>query len=489
MTLLFALSLLLGEVPLPDSARPADIDAVIVAGRRAVKLQDAVKLANEKSTDLLAARASRDQVVAKTLAVMGAFLPEIALNASYVHTTAEQKFDPSLFLGGMEGIIDYSFRNAGPVFGFSNLPPNEVELQRFKNGLNERMATAFGEPITIVGRNSLYASLVVTQTLFTPQMVMLPAADQSVAAANLGASEAREQVVLNVARLYLALEGLNELTRAARDAEAVALRRERDALSLANAGMATDIALLRAKSETAQARATLATLQGQTAALLAMLEALAGEPIRPVEGETTHVDVAAGDENDSPWERTYMVRANRAGIDTYETFNKYDRVAWLPTVVAQAKGSYNSNKSFANTNWIFDATVGAQWTIFDRGQRLATQRENDAKTVEQRAKWESSRARARATWLGAKTNLEAAQVALEQAEAQAGLAERAQRQISSAYEAGAATSLEVSDIDNKRFFAASQAAQARSQLELRKVELAAAEGRLAQLLGLPDEER
>ena len=48
------------------------------------------------------------------------------------------------------------------------------------------------------------------------------------------------------------------------------------------------------------------------------------------------------------------------------------------------------------------------------------------------------------------------------------------------------TALELSDIDNKRFLAASAAAQARSQVELRKVELAAAEGRLAKLLGLEE---
>ena len=115
---------------------------------------------------------------------------------------------------------------------------------------------------------------------------------------------------------------------------------------------------------------TTATVQGQKVALLAMLEALVGEPIRPVDGEATHVEVTARDENDSPWEQTYLVRANKAGIETLETFNKYDRVAWLPTLLAQAKGNYNSNKALVNTNWTFDVMVGAQWNLFDRGQRL-----------------------------------------------------------------------------------------------------------------------
>ena len=44
-----------------------------------------------------------------------------------------------------------------------------------------------------------------------------------------------------------------------------------------------------------------------------------------------------------------------------------------------------------------------------------------------------------------------------------------------------ATSLDLSDADQKRFAAASAAAQARAGLEVRKAEVAAAEGRLYKL--------
>jgi outer membrane protein TolC len=215
-----------------------------------------------------------------------------------------------------------------------------------------------------------------------------------------------------------------------------------------------------------------------------MLEALVGEPVRPLDGQPTFFEVTASDESTSPWEATYAVKANEYGLKASETFNTFDRLAWLPSIVAQAKGSYNSNKGFAGTNFIFDGVVAAQWTLFDRGQRYVTMHENDARTVEARAKFEAARQKARATWIGAKSNLASAQVALAQTEAQANLAARTQKQIDSAYQAGFSTSLEVSDIDSKRFFAASAAAQARAQLEVRKVELAAAEGRLAQTLGL-----
>ena len=477
------LTLVLALLPMAAPAEvTGDLESAYLATRKPVSLADALKLADQKSTDLAAARASAAQVAAKARLVFSAILPEITASVSYVHTTAEQKFDPSAFIQAFEGVIDASIRGAGPAYGFPN-PPNDQVIA----GVKQNFADAAGgqlKPTTIVAHDSLYGSLLISQTLFAPQMFLIPAADLSNQAAKYGSLEAREQVLLGVARLYLGVEGLTAIEDAAKDAEQVALKRERDATAQQQLGVATDIALLRAQSETAQARAMLATLQGQHVALLAMLEALVGEPVRPVDGSPTHFEVSASEEAAAPWDNTYIVKANHRGLESQETFNRFDRISWLPSVVAQAKGSYNSNKGFAGTNFIFDGIIAAQWTLYDRGQRYVTLHENDAKTVEARAKYESARAKAKANWIGAKTSLVAAQVALTQAEAQASLATRAQKQIGSAYEAGFSTSLEVSDIDSRRFFAMSAAAQARAQLEVRKVELAAAEGRLASVLGL-----
>ena len=474
----------LAEPPLPSSTpvQPGDLESAYLATRQPLSMADTLKLADEKSQDLAAARASAQQVVAKARLVFSAVLPELTASLSYVHTTAEQKFDPSGFLAAFEGVIDASIRGVAPAYGFP-YQANDQVIEGVKQGFRDGVGDAL-KPVTIVAPNSLYGNLILTQTLFAPQMFLIPAADQSKQAAKYGALEAREQVLLAVARIYLGVEGLTAIEEAAKDAERVALKREHDATSMQQMGMATDIALLRAQSETAQARATLATLQGQRVGLLAMLEALVGEPVRPVDGSPTHFEVTASDEVIAPWDETYLVKANKMGLESQETFNRFDRISWLPSLVAQAKGSYNSNKGFAGTNFIFDGIIAAQWTLYDRGQRYVTLHENDAKTLEARAKYESARAKAKANWIGAKTNLVAAQMALVQAETQASLATRAQRQIGSAYEAGFSTSLEVSDIDSKRFFAMSAAAQARAQLEVRKVELAAAEGRLASVLGL-----
>lgn len=465
--LLFVATPALADPPVPSApALNAAVDAenAFLAQRRAVSLTEALKLAEAKSLDLVAARAQADQIAAKSRLVYSALLPEVTMSASFVYTSAPAVFDQSAQTQLLTGLV------------LDSTMPGKEQIAAQLQGTPAVMA--------IQARESLFGNLIVQQVLFSPQFFLLPAAGESKEAARLGSLEAREQILLGVARVYLGVEGIAAIEQAARDAEQVALKRERDARSQQLAGVATDIAVLRAQSETAQARATLATLSGQRVALLAMLEALVGEPVRPIDGQPTQFDVTASDEDAQPWEATYLVKAQAMGLKSQERFNTFDRLAWMPTLVAQAKGSYNSNKGFVNTNWIFDGIIAAQWSLYDRGVRYAQLHENDAKTAEARAKLEGARAKARANWIGAKTNLQAAEVALQQADAQAQLATRAQKQVGSAFQAGFATSLEVSDIDNKRFYAASAAAQARAQYEIRKVELAAAEGRLAALLGL-----
>jgi len=437
---------------------------------RAVSLREALELASRHSPDLKAVRAQAEQVEAKAGLVYAAVLPEVNLTGSYVYTTAEAKFDVGQMIAGIIPAV-------GPVYGLPN-PPNPAVLDQI---------LANSPSQTIVARNSGYGTLQLTQTLFTPQLLLLPSANHARDAARAGTGEAQEQVLLGTARLFLGIEGLAELEKAAREAESVALRRETEARSQLAVGMATELALLRAQADTAQARATLATLEGQRQSLLALLESITGEPVQPADG-ATHVEFRPAPEADEPWNQVPVLRAQSSGLLAQEVVNGYDSLAWLPSLVAQGKVNFNTNKGFVGTNWTFDGIVAAQWTLFDRGVRSVTQRENLARTGQLRAQLEAARARARSTWLGARAQLATAQVALGQAESFALLAARGQRAAESAWKAGVGTSLEVSDLDSKRFLAASAAAQARAQLEIRKVELAAAEGRLAFTLGIPEPE-
>lgn len=448
----------LAEPPLP--AAPVTADPVAASSRRVISLADALRLAAENNHDYQAALANAQMVQSQASRVWGAVLPEITANGSYVYTSAPAIFD----LGQITGLSQSVWPDILPQ---RSLPPGTAQ-------------------IPIVRANSVYGQLQLQQILFTPMMFLLPAAKPGVAAAQLGAGEAREQVLLGVARLYLGLQGLQQIEAAAHDAETVALKRERDVMGQVAAGTQGEIALLRAQTETAQARGTLAQLAGQREGLLATLESLLGSPVRPEEQVTGLPNWQPSDEGSKPWEQLYVVRATAKGVEAQENYVTYDTLSFLPTVVATAKGNYNSNTGFVGTNWTYDLSVGLSIPLYDRGNRYANKKEDVAKLRAAREKLESERAKARSGWVTARANLTAAEAALTQAEAQAALAAKAQKQLDAAFQLGLATALELSDIDNKRFFAASQVAQVRAQLEVRKVEMLAAEGRLAKAAGLEE---
>lgn len=476
--------------PPPPSAAPTSrlqqalaTEEAFVAERREVTLQEALTITEKKNPDLQAARTAIAQAAAKTRQALAVALPELSLNASYVHTSVSQEFkardSARAQAEGTIGLVNYLSTT------FTGMPATEAQLAPLR--AQQAAALAEVQDIVLVARNSVYGTVLLSQVLFSPNFFLLPAAWEGGEAAKLGALEAREQILLAVARVYLGLEGLVQIEDAAKEAEQVALKRERDAKAQASVGTATEIAVLRAQSETAAQRSLIASLSGQRVAMLALLEALVGEPVRPLHAQPTTFEVTPGKDDETPWENAYAIKAQTVGLKIQERVASVDHLTWLPTVVAQAKGNYNSNRGFAGTNFIFDGIVAAQWTLYDRGVRYAQLRDNEAKVAQQRAQLEAARTKARANWIGAKTNLNAAAVALQEAQAQAALATRAQKQVGAAYEAGLTTSLEVSDVDSKRFLAVSAAAQARAQLEIRKVEVAAAEGRLASLLGLGED--
>ncbi len=429
------------QVPVPRELSVAA--PVATSPRRAVSLEDVLKLTAQNNQDFAAARAQHQQIDAQASRVWGAILPEMSVSGSLVNTSAPQKFDLADFI--------------------PSLMPN---------------------PVFLVNANSAYGTLLISQILFTPQLLLIPAASDGVESARLGSLEAREQVLLAAAKVYLGLEGITQLEKAAREAELVALKREKDILAQMSVGMAVEVASLRAQTETAQARNTLAQLAGNREQLLGLLEAFTGEAVRPLEGSPRPNFGAAADEQSEPWNETYLVKAQTKGAEALDAFYLYDRLAWMPTLVAQAKGNYNSNAGFSGKNFSYDLILAMSIPLYDRGARYANMHENDAKSAEQRAKLQSTKQKAKANWVATRASLQAAEAALAQAESQTALATRAQKQIEAAVAAGVSTALELSDIDSRRFLAASAAAQARSQLEIRKVELAAAEGRLAKVVGL-----
>ena len=370
--------------------------------RRKVSLKEALQLAAKQGPDVAAARAQAAIVGASVNKAWTAWQPDLTASGTYDHTN------------GIASIPDLS-----PLGGVIH-------------GLDPRVpANAFGSgPVTIVGQNNTYGTFQLVQPLLSPQALFGPgAASAASEAAQRGADEAREQVLLGVSRAYFGLQGLYGLLEAAHEAEKVALRREEDAKARISAGTDVEIGLLRAQTETAQARSQIAALQGQIESLLPMLEALTGASIEPqAEGGAEELGAPAA-EATQPWEAAFPVKAAAAATQAAQKAGRIAAFGWLPTVAGIAKENYNSNSGFAGKHWTYDLMINVSVPLYDRGARYAQQHEDDARLQQAQAQLAATRARARATWIGARANLTAAQAVLQQSEAQAQLAARAQVQV------------------------------------------------------------
>lgn len=405
--------------------------------RRKVSLREALQLAAKQGPDIAAARAQAAVVHAGVEKAWTAWQPDISASGTFDHTSAP------------------------------------AEIPAFALGPKQDRA------IIIIAPNTRLGTLQIAQPLFTPQGLFAPGiANAAAEAAARGADEQREQVLLAVARTYLNLQALEGLLNAAREAEQVALRREQDARAQISAGTAVELALLRAQTETANARVQIANFEGNNQSLWPLLEALTGERVEPLPfGAPQEIPEVPASEAE-PWENSYAVKSAAAAVIAAERSTRLDRFAWLPSVSGVARGNYNSSGGFAGTATSYDLILNVNLPIYDRGQRYAQLHEDQARLQQAQAQLASARARARATWDGARGNLSSAQVALRQATIQAELAAKTQQQVDASYRAGVATSLDLSDADQRKFLAQSAAAQARTEVEVRKAELAVAAGSL-----------
>jgi len=333
-------------------------------------------------------------------------------------------------------------------------------------------------PVTLVATNSRYGTLQITQPFLNPQGLFQPGvANAATEAADRTADQTRELIVLSVAQAYFTLQGLDGQIDAAREAERVALRREQDARARIAAGTDVEIALLRAQTETAQARSQIASLQGQKDSTLPQLEALVSEAVEP---QTARSEDFGPVEQESvePWENTYSVKSAISSAISAQRAVRLAYFLWMPSVSGSFKENYTSNGGFAETNWSNDLIVNVSIPIYDQGQRYSQLAENRARLAQAQALLASTRAQARSTWLGSRANLDAQQAVLQQSIAQEQLAIRTQVQVEASYRAGVSTSLDLSVADQQKFAAQSARAQAQATLEIRRAELAAAAGRL-----------
>lgn len=413
-----------------------------------VTLNQAISAAEENNLDL---KILDEQVFqAETMVPMawGTLTPRVIAGGNW---TRNQKEIPLDF--DMDGLI-FRPSTLEPIFLATHQDPaeqaiidavfDEVELAE-----EEALANADEvEPILIQQLSYFDANISVIQPLFNPVAVAgLRGSYQNRDATRSDADRARMQIRAAVTQSYYALVVARESQRIAADSVANArdhlavARRQVDAGSVPSiVGLQAELALARAErmlldtdSQILSAEQAFARLTGLDPKVQVQMPDGMSAPVQTLDQAMSYVDSRPD----------VMAAGQRVEVANYQ--KRADQLGWLPTVDSRFTYSWTENEGFQGqrTFWMF--SVSANWTLWDGGYRLQTNRQYASQV--RMADYASQKARLDAqdeiqlAW----QRYERAEEAFAAVELELSLATENLRLSETGFQAGSVTWLEVSD--------------------------------------------
>jgi len=305
------------------------------------------------------------------------------------------------------------------------------------------------DPIVIQKKRAFAGSATVVQPIFNGEALpLLSGAYKNLRATRLDETAHRQQVRAGVSQAFYGLA-------VARQGEALAQaasKAAQDHLELARrqveAGMAPERAMIQARLSLSQSAREVA---GAHAQVVSAQEAFAmatgldrdSEPVLPEGGMSVppSVDAALAD----ALQARPDLRAAELRADVARLSRSSKQLGFLPSLDARLTESYSDNAGFTGQNWIWMASLNANWTLWDGGLRAAQlkavgsqMRMADIAAQQQQQQVEQS---VRNAW----EQLQRAQQAVDAVSGEVQLAEENLRLAERAFQAGTATWLEVSD--------------------------------------------
>ena len=209
-------------------------------------------------------------------------------------------------------------------------------------------------------------------------------------------------------------------------------------------GVAPRLALLKARTDRARAEEDLIrsrnAYDGARQALATLLDREADfEVVKP-----SSVARAEGDLEEGALRRP-DVHAAELARELASGREREVSAGYLPVVGVTGEWHYASITGFTGKHDGWSILLGAKWALYDGGRREADGAEAMEKTREAETLLDLSRNKARDEVRRAGLDLSSARAALRKAEEQSQLAAEALEQAQAAYQAGAATYLELSD--------------------------------------------
>ena len=305
------------------------------------------------------------------------------------------------------------------------------------------------------------------------------------AARNLEAEESasveiRRALAFEVAENFFGVLSAERLRDAANRRIAVAEATVSDARTRLEAGLASSNDLTRAELELATARLALTQSQSLVRSnRLSLAYLIASNADRPLEEPPAEpADSASAEELERVAQearadlRELTLRAEALRLLALEP-----RLGFVPTLTLRGtyRGTNEAGLSGRETDWNVAALFS--WDVFDGGVRYAQAAAREAEYREALLNAEALRRRIGLEIRTARTDLETAEAALEQAQVRARVAEQNAEEVRIRYSEGLATALEQADAAVAAFEAAAELARQRFALGIAQLSLTQALGR------------
>jgi outer membrane protein TolC len=416
------------------------LTALLAGQAQPLSLEEALRQADAQNQDLAVSRARLERSRAATARAWAGYLPQLNVGGSYTRNSVEAEISiPSGFAirdvgGPTSGPFDPS-REPSP----QNPPGAPTHLILFPTDF----ATA-----TIQKQNQLAGYAELRQPIFQPALgAMIRNAQLSEQAQELQLEAVRKELLFGTAQAYLAAAGLKETALVQERMLQTYRAQEENARLKLEAGAVPRIDFVRARLDRVQAEQDLERTQiayGSARSGLATL--LAREPDFEVmgrEGLRPELEVDPDSAQQAAQARPEL-RAAALGEDLAETARWAAKFTYLPTLNFTARYQLANVEGFTGQPDSWAAILSLNWALFDGGAREAQLREAKAAVAEARAQKRSTDLRVNDEVRRAVLELQRARVNREKSEARLKLAEENLELTRTAYDAGAATSLDVS---------------------------------------------
>jgi len=413
-----------------------------------LRLEEALAELDRQAPALAAARARADEAASLSRQAAAALLPTLQASGGYTRNSDEMV----LHLGALKAIPQLA--NA-PLPDSTYLQPGEVWS----------------------GTLSLRLPLVA------------PSAWYDAAAARHGARGASAQAEASRLSLRTTLAGLAQLGRAAEELAAASERAAANAGQLAEsarrrqeAGTATPLDHLRARTEEVRRQGELVRVRAELDRLRRAAGTLLGRevPVRLLVADDPEAGLAAPSA-EAPLVEQALVRRTEVAAATAQVAAAESQVgsAWarLAPQLSVSGAAFAADVPYPTgkkDGW--RATLDLTWSLYDGGFRYGKRREAEARLAGAQATAQAQRLAVSQEVRDALHDVEVARERLRLAREQRRLAEEADATAQRGYQAGVASSLDVIDADDRLYLAEAGLAEARARLAMARVALERASG-------------